>query len=118
MRIKPTKTLLLLVMLSPVGCDPSLLNPAFVNSIQGGLFPLVPQPDTNLLLVRVTNSTNDTIRFTVTIERSMPAAQGGSTGTVTQSESIDLFTQPGSQSNEAGVLFECSTANPIPFGAD
>ncbi len=93
------------------GCDSrAFLNPAFVNSVEGGLFPLVPEPGSGLLFVRVVNTTSENIRFTVTIER---AAGGGGTGEVTNAETIDLFTQTGAQSNESGVVFDCTEDNPI-----
>ncbi len=86
------------------------LNPSFVNQTQGGLFPLVPRPDSGLLLVRVRNTTNQPISFLVTIERGVPTVEGGD---LTTTQTNELFTTPGSQSNETGILHECTPENPI-----
>jgi hypothetical protein len=110
------KSLFLVVLVTVLGCGNNaalFLNPAFVNSIQGGLFPLVPRPETNLILIRANNSTTERLTFLITIERSTAFSTGGPDGTVTNSETIEVFTEPGAQSNEAGVLFECSADNPI-----
>ncbi|MEE9297053.1 MAG: hypothetical protein V3W34_19095 [Phycisphaerae bacterium] len=88
------------------------LNPSFVNQARGGLFPLVPQPETGLLLVRVVNSTDQPVSFLVTIERGEQSVDEAA-GVITIVETTELFTSPGSQANEAGVLFECSDESPI-----
>ena len=93
--------------------DPLFVNPAFVNTFQGGLFPFVPGGENDLLLVRTVNSTNVTLRFLVTIERATLLTEGGGNGTVTDAQTTELFTIPGGQSNEAGVLYDCSDQNPV-----
>ncbi len=93
------------------GCgDDALLflNPSFVNRTQGGLFPLVPRPETGLLLVRLVNTTTQSISFLVTIQRGIFFADSDDSGTITFTETTELFTQPGAQTNEAGVLFDCT----------
>jgi len=96
------------------GCfDPLILNPAFVNQFQGGLFPFVPGRSNDLLLVRTVNTTNVTMRFLVTIERSRILSSGPNGGAINESETTELFTTPGSKSNESGALFDCSAENPI-----
>lgn len=101
-------------MLAGAGClDPLIFNPALVNRLQGGLFPFVPGPDNNLLLVRVVNATDTTLRFLVTVEKSRTLMEGSTTGMVTDAETTELFTVPGAQSNEAGVLFDCFAEDPI-----
>jgi len=88
-----------------------LLNPSFVNTIEGGLFPFVPGPENELLLVRAVNSTNETLSFLVTIERARLLGQGS--GSINESETIDVFTSPANLANEAGILFDCTAENPI-----
>ncbi len=104
----------LLIGMAGCGADAALLlNPAFVNQIEGGvLFPLAPRPDTGLLLIRANNATTEPITFLITVERSTVLADGDAT-TITNSETTEVFTRPGSNSNEAGVLFPCDENNPI-----
>ncbi|NOS99553.1 MAG: hypothetical protein HOP29_02885 [Phycisphaerales bacterium] len=106
--------LLIIGTIVPLGCfDPAIFNPGFVNTFQGGLFPLVPGEDVGLLLVRVVNSTDQTISFRVTIERPAVVVDVNTGASVTASETTELFTEPGNLSNEAGVLYECTPNNPI-----
>ncbi len=108
--------LTLAALLAAGGCfelSPFLFNPSFVNRVEGGLFPFVPGPENELLFVRVVNSSNETLRFLVTIERSRTISDSTGEGRVTDSQTIELSTAPGQLSNEAGVLFDCSPANPI-----
>lgn len=97
------------------GCgNPAFFNPAFINSSTGELFPLVPGPNTGLVLIRAVNNTSERLTFIITIERSTEVAAGdGAVGTITETETVELFTQPQALANEAGVLFECTAANPI-----
>ncbi len=90
------------------GCGNSallFLNPALVNQTQGGLFPLTPGPETGSLLIRVVNTTSETLTFIVTAERAQ--------GDVASTETHDLFTVPGRFTGESGYLFECTPDNPI-----
>ncbi len=96
------------------GCfDPLIFNPAFVNQFEGGLFPFVPGRKNDLLLIRTVNTTNVTMRFLVTIERTRILSSGPDGGAINESETTELFTIPGSKSNESGTLFDCSAENPI-----
>lgn len=96
------------------GCSPIFLNPSFINSTSGELFPLVPGPDNGLVLIRAVNNTSERLTFIITVERSTEITDtDGSAGTITQAETVELFTQPEALSNEAGVLFECTAENPI-----
>lgn len=96
------------------GCgDPTLLNPAFVNSTQGTLFPVAPRPESGLILVRAVNTTTTAMSFLVTIERATIVEDVGGTGQSSLAQTTDVFTTPGAQANEAGTLFECTTENPI-----
>lgn len=106
--------LLVLGAAAPLGCfDPTIFNPGFVNTFQGGLFPLVPGEEVGLLLVRVVNSTDQTMSFRVTIERPAVVVDVNTGASVTAFETTELFTEPGTLSSEAGVLFECTADNPI-----
>ena len=111
-RVLATGTLAVAIM---VGCgNPAFFNPAFINSTSGELFPLVPRPETGLVLIRAVNNTSERLTFIITIERSTEVANGdGTGGTITDTETVELFTQPQALANEAGVLFDCTAANPI-----
>ena len=69
----------------------AIFNRSFINTLTASEFPLAPRPENGFVLVRVVNSAQDPIRFLV----------------------VELFTQPGANVNEAGVLFECSPEEPI-----
>jgi len=96
-----------------MGCFDSalLLNPSFVNTVEGGLFPFVPGAANEMILIRSVNTTNQSLLFVVTIERARLLAEGS--GSVNESETIEVFTGPGDLANEAGVLFDCTGDNPI-----
>lgn len=103
-----------IALILSVACgDPTLLNPAFINQSQGGLFPLVPGPDANLILVRAVNSTNERLTFLVTVERATLVTEGDEVATITATETFELFTLPSSFANEAGVMFECTSDQSI-----
>jgi hypothetical protein len=85
----------------------ALLNPTFVNTLSGANFPLAPRPENEFVLVRVVNTTSDPISFLVTAERATVVGDEDEMATVIQTQTTELFTQPGSNVNEAGVLFEC-----------
>ena len=63
----------------------------------------MPGPDSGLLLVRALNTTDQPVSFIVTVE----------TGETEDPVTNELFTLPGSQANEAGVLFTCTDEFPI-----
>jgi hypothetical protein len=108
-----------IVVLVGVGCggNLTLLNPAFLNFVQGGQFPLTPGPGANFVLVRVLNkTTNFPISFVVTadITRASRDEEGNlqfdeSGNLVTESvlQTHRLQTFPVGNAAEAGVLFEC-----------
>ena len=92
------------------GCSSTLLlNPAFVNSTTGEVFPLTPGDRSGFVLVRVNNTTQNPIEFVVTAERLVPAPDDPTvTNQVTQS--FRLLTQPTAQANDLGVLLDCPVA--------
>lgn len=81
------------------------LNPTFVNQSQGGLFPFVPRPENDLLLVRAVNRTGRAVTFLVTVERR-------SGGTVNMAETTELFASP-QEAADVGVLYACTEGDPI-----
>ncbi len=104
----------MILVVTAGGCgDPTLLNPAFVNATQGTLFPVAPTPENGLVLIRGVNTTTESVSFLVTIERSTVVSDDVGGGASAYSETTELFTTPGAQSNEAGALFECTPSNPI-----
>jgi hypothetical protein len=109
-RVKPLGLGLLAVI---VGCfDPALLlNPSFVNTFTGELFPFAPRPENGFVLVRVVNSTTENLTFIVTVERARMLSD--ETGTVNETDTINAFTTTGNQANESGILFDCFADNPI-----
>ena len=91
----------------------AIFNRSFINTLTASEFPLAPRPENGFILVRVVNSAQDPIRFLVTVERQTIVGEGDERATVLDQETVELFTQPGANVNEAGVLFECSPEEPI-----
>ncbi len=104
-----------LLVMGSCGADAALLlNPSFVNQLEGGvLFPLAPRPESQLIFIRGNNATTEPITFLVTVERSVTVTDGAGGGTITQADTTEIFTEPGNNSNEAGVLFPCDGDNQI-----
>ena len=102
------------------GCGNALgiFNPAFVNTLSGGSFPLTPGPGADFVLVRVVNETGQNAEFIVTIEREVierdeegnPLAdtETGVIITRPERETVRLNTAAQAPANEVGVLFSCS----------
>jgi len=95
----------------------SLFNPAFINTFQGGVFPLTPGPPVAFILVRVLNDTGQTAEFTVTIEQLIIETDedgnflyddAGNPITRAVLRTKQLFTSPNAPANDLGVLFDCS----------
>lgn len=107
----------LAVALALGGCGGvSLLNPAFTNTISGGVFPVTPGPSAGFILVRVANETTDTMEFVVTVEKQVPRRNNdgtfvidanGNVLTETERRTVRLVTAPNGRANDAGVLFDC-----------
>lgn len=94
-----------------------LFNPAFVNTVSGGSFPLTPGPQADFVMVRVVNATGANAEFIVTIERAVFERDDegniilddlGNPVTRPQRETVRLNTQANAPANELGVLFPCS----------
>lgn len=115
---KSAVTLLLGAGLALSGCGiQSALNPAFVNTVQGGVVPVTPGPNAAFVLVLGVNESPQTVEFVVTIEREVfqlddkgVALVDENGNPITQSErtTTNLFTQPNSGANQTGTLFPCS----------
>ncbi len=98
------------------GSASGLFNPAFVNTVDGGVFPLTPGPNSSFVLVRGLNETAAVLEFFITIERRKlvldengEIIRDGNGNALTEDvlESTKVTTLPGGRSNDVGVLFEC-----------
>jgi len=98
-----------------VGCG-SVLNPAFVNTFQGGVVPLTPGPSADFVLVRGLNETGQRAEFTVTIEREVLELddegrpifdEQGNPVTRPMRQTIRMLAEATGPANETGVLFSC-----------
>ncbi|MBI1825503.1 MAG: hypothetical protein HY287_10110 [Planctomycetes bacterium] len=99
-----------------------LLNPAFINSTSGGVYPVTPGPGAAFVLVRGRNETAQNVQFIVTIERQVLVTddQGNfvydqTTGLpVTRPERQTVKLDAGStgKSTDVGTLFSCNP-NPV-----
>ncbi len=101
------------------GCGSGVFNPAFVNSLSGGVFPLTPGPNADFVFVRVVNETGQVAEFTVTIERDVIEVDDngnalfddeGNLITRPMRETKRLTTSNVAPANELGVLFDCATS--------
>lgn len=95
------------IILAAGGCNPVLfLNPAFINTTTGSVFPLTPGDRAGFVLVRGNNATQDSIEFVVTAERQVIATDG-SGETIIETQTFRLLTQPVQLANDIGVVIEC-----------
>ena len=115
----------LAVLLIGCGGTVSFLNPTFLNSIQGGVFPVTPGPNAGFVLVRVRNETQEVAEFVVTIERTVKVLdddgnaqrdENGDLVTRDEMETVRLRTFPENLANDAGVLFDCRDSPVIRLG--
>jgi len=105
--------------MSTAGCGTSVLNPAFINTVSGGQFPVTPGPSAKFVLVRALNETGVPVEFFVTIEREVLRVddQGdfvlddqGNFATDPVRESVRILTGSTGLSTDIGVLFPCGTS--------
>ncbi len=107
-------------VVSAGGCGlAGVFNPAFVNTVSGGVVPVTPGPGANFVLVRVVNATNQTLEFIVTIEREVfvldangnpQRDQDGFFITSTDRETVRLNTSGTGNATEMGILFPCDVS--------
>lgn len=102
-----------------VGCGSSIFNPAFVNTVSGGVFPVAPGPGADFVLVRGLNVTGQNVEFIVTIERdelvldddgNPQVDDGGNFVTRAVRETVNLQTGPVGSATDAGTLFPCDVS--------
>jgi len=111
------------------GCGPAtVFNPAFLNTLQGGVYPLTPGPTAGFILVRVVNETGQIVEFIVTVERQVfVLAEDGTIQfedtngngmydigeplvTRPERQTISLTTAAVGDATDIGVLFDCQTS--------
>jgi len=100
------------------GAAASLLNPAFVNTVSGGVTPVTPGPSADFVFVRGRNETGRVVTFIVTIERLELVRdasgnfefddQGNPVTTRPPPETFRVLTSGTGQSSDVGLLFPCS----------
>lgn len=108
---------LLAIAATGCGASASLFNPAFVNTVSGGITPVTPGPEADFVFVRGRNETGLNVEFIITIERLVLVqdADGsfqfddlGNPVTRTERQTVRLSTFGTGQSAELGTLFSCS----------
>ena len=106
--------------LSMMGCGSGFFNPAFVNSQIGGVVPQTPGPGADFVLVRVVNSTAQSVEFIVTIDREVldldengnpQRDEDGNLITTAKRETVNLQTAATGDAAESGTLFECANSS-------
>ncbi len=100
------------------GDNLTLLNPSFLNFLEGGQVPITPGPNAAFVLVRVVNQTRgQAISFVVTAEIARAARddegqlqrdENGAVVTELVMETHRVQTFPVGNASEAGVLFSCA----------
>lgn len=102
-----------------VGCGGSayFFNPAFINTVEGGIFPVTPGPEAPFVLVRVVNQTDQIVEFVITAQRKVfveddngiiQEDENGVRITRPELQTVSLTTTPGGLSAQLGTLFECT----------
>lgn len=108
---------LVLLMTAGCGSSASFFNPAFVNTVSGGVFPVTPGPAAAFVLVRGRNDTGQNVEFVITIERderrlddegNFQTDEQGNAVVRSRRETVRLTTFGTGQSSDLGTLFPCS----------
>ncbi len=102
------------------GCgNAGVFNPAFVNTVFGGIVPVTPGPAAAFVMVRAINGTDQNVEFIVTVEidelqrnpdGSFQRDSEGNPVTEPVRETVSLTTFPNGQARELGVLFPCGVS--------
>jgi hypothetical protein len=101
------------------GCSDEVrfFNASFVNTLQGGVFPVTPGPGADFVLTRGANFTDQVVTFLVAIERRRVVRDEngrpqiddeGNPVTEDILESVELTTVPGGTSSDVGYLWPCA----------
>lgn len=117
MRIHPVTIALTAASLCWLGCNGDAFNPAFVNTVSGGVFPITPGPAADFVFVRGLNQTGQTVEFIITIERDVLVLddegnpqqdEDGNFVTRPERQTVNLLTAATGTATSSGVLFDCS----------
>ena len=115
---KPLAIVLLSVASLASGCGAGIavFNPAFVNTVAGGVVPVTPGPGAAFVLVRCLNETTQVIEFIVTIERDVLVRddqgdfqidENNQFITRPERQTVRLTTTPNTNARDVGTLFAC-----------
>lgn len=116
-------TLCMVISFAGCGSTFGLFNPAFINTVSGGVVPVTPGPGAAFVLVRGFNETNQNVDFIVSIEREVlevddngqfQVDESGNFVTRPERETVQLSTFPQGLANDMGVLFPCNES-PVTF---
>ena len=115
-------TLALVMSLALGGCGiANVINPAFANTLFGGVVPVTPGPNAAYVLVLGVNETDETVRFIVTIERNVIQLSNDGVPQIDENglflltaerETVTVCTAPTSGTRSFGTLFPCG-ASPV-----
>lgn len=117
-RSRHARSALAVLALLASGCGTGVFNPAFVNTVSGGQFPVTPGPSAAFVLVRALNETGTPVEFFVTIERERLRLDDegnfvfddqGNFATDPARETVRVLTGATGLSADMGVLFPCGT---------
>lgn len=107
-----------IVIAAVLGCG-GIFNPAFVNTVSGGQFPITPGPGADFVMVRGVNETGQNVEFIVTIERdelvldddgNFQVDDSGNFITRSVRETVGLQTGAIGNATESGTLFACDVS--------
>jgi len=102
-----------------LGCGTTVFNPAFINTVAGGQFPVTPGPSAAFVLVRTLNQTGSVVEFFVSIEREELVVDDngdfvldvqGNFVTQPVRETVRVLTGATGLSRDMGVLFPCGVS--------
>ena len=97
--IKRRCFLMVAAVLPLLACNPQapLFNPAFINTVSGGIVPIAPGERSGFIMVEVVNATPFDIEFRVSVERE------GATGIEIETVELETF----ANAPRLAVLFDC-----------
>ena len=115
---KPLAIVLLSVVSLASGCGAGIavFNPAFVNTVAGGVVPVTPGPGAAFVLVRCLNETTQVIEFIVTVETeelvtddegNFQLDENDQFNTRPERQTVRLTATPNTNARDVGTLFAC-----------